>query len=110
MSAETKSASPDLAERALAETLRKAEQRLLRSAAARGIACTLLRPTLIYGGGPDRSLVPIARLALRWRVLPIPLGASGLRQPVHAADLAGAVDAVIDCAAARGKVYRARRR
>jgi len=105
MSAETKSASPDPAERALAQTLRAAEQRLLHSAAARGIACTLLRPTLIYGGGPDRSLVPIARLALRWRVLPIPLGASGLRQPVHAADLAGAVDALIDCAAARGKVY-----
>jgi nucleoside-diphosphate-sugar epimerase len=85
--------------------LRAAEQRLLHSAAARGIAVTLLRPTLIYGGGPDRSLVPIARLALRWRVLPIPLGASGLRQPVHAADLAGAVDALIDCAEARGKVY-----
>jgi nucleoside-diphosphate-sugar epimerase len=105
MSAETKSDSPDLAERALAQTLRVAEQRLLRSAAARGITCTLLRPTLIYGGGPDRSLVPIARLALRWHVLPIPLGAKGLRQPVHAADLAGAVDAVSDCAAAHGKVY-----
>ncbi len=42
---------------------------------------------------------------MRWRVLPIPLGASGLRQPVHAADLASAVDAVVDCAAAHGKVY-----
>ena len=105
MSAETKSASPDVAERALAETLRRAEQRLLRTAAARGIACTLLRPTLIYGGGADRSLVPIARLALRWRILPIPLGASGLRQPVHAADLAGAVDALVDSTAAHGKIY-----
>jgi nucleoside-diphosphate-sugar epimerase len=104
MSAEAKSASPDVAERA-GRTLRAAEQRLLRSAATRGIACTLLRPTLIYDGGPDRSLVPIARLALRWRVLPIPLGASGLRQPVHAADLAAAVDAVIDCAAAHDRVY-----
>jgi uncharacterized protein YbjT (DUF2867 family) len=105
MSAETKSASPDAAERALAEGLRAAEQRLLRSAAGRAVACTLLRPTLIYGGGPDRSLVPIVRFALRWRVLPIPLGASGLRQPVHGADLAGAVDAVVDCAAAHGKIY-----
>ena len=105
MSAETKSASPDAAERALAETLRAAEQRLLHSAAARAAGCTLLRPTLIYGGGADRSLVPIARFALRRRVLPIPFGASGLRQPVHAADLAGAVDAVVDCAAAHGKIY-----
>jgi nucleoside-diphosphate-sugar epimerase len=105
MSAESKSDSPDGAERALAEVLRAAEQRLLRTAAERGIGCTLLRPTLIYGGGPDRSLVPIARFATRWRVLPIPLGASGLRQPVHAADLASAVDAVIDCAAAHGRIY-----
>jgi len=105
MSAETKSASPDAAERALAETLLAAEQRLLRTAGERGIGCTVLRPTLIYGGGPDRSLTPIARFAMRWRVLPIPLGASGLRQPVHAADVAGAVDAVIDCAAAYNRIY-----
>ncbi len=105
MSTETKSASPDATERALAATLHASEQRLLRTAAQRGIGCTVLRPTLIYGGGPDRSLTPVARFALRWRVLPIPLGASGLRQPVHAADLAGAVDAVIDCASAHGKIY-----
>ena len=105
MSAQTKGASPDAAERALAETLRAAEQRLLRTAAARAVACTVLRPTLIYGGGADRSLVPIARFALRWHVLPVPLGASGLRQPVHACDLADAVDAVVDCPAAHGKIY-----
>jgi len=105
MSAESKSASPDAAERALAEALRAAEQRLLLAAAERGIGCTLLRPTLIYGGGPDRSLVPIVRFATRWRFLPIPLGASGLRQPVHAADLASAVDAVIGCTAAHGRIY-----
>lgn len=105
MSAQSKSASPDAAERALSESLRHAEQRLLGAAAARGIGCTVLRPTLIYGGGADRSLVPIARFALRWRVLPMPLGASGLRQPVHAADLAGAVDAIVDCAIAHGKIY-----
>lgn len=105
MSAETKSESPDSAERELSRSLRDAEQRLLRAAAARDIACTVLRPTLIYGGGPDRSLVPIARFALRWRVLPIPLGAHGLRQPVHAADLAGAVDAIVDCTAAHGRIY-----
>lgn len=105
MSAETKSESPDSAERELSRSLRNAEQRLMRAAVARDIACTVLRPTLIYGGGPDRSLVPFVRFALRWRVLPIPLGAHGLRQPVHAADLAGAVDAVVDCTAAHGRIY-----
>src|SRR6185369_2312780 len=61
------------AERALAETLLAAEQRLLRTAGERGIGCTVLRPTLIYGGGPDRSLTPIARSAdsaRRQRVAP----------------------------------------
>lgn len=105
MSAETKRDSADAGERELSGTLRNAEQGLLRTAAARGIDATVLRPTLIYGGGPDRSLVPIVRFALSWRVLPIPLGAHGLRQPVHAADLASAVDAAVDCAAARGKIY-----
>jgi nucleoside-diphosphate-sugar epimerase len=105
MSAETKRDSADAGERELSGTLRNAEERLLRTAAARGIDATVLRATLIYGGGPDRSLVPIVRFALRWRVLPIPFGAHGLRQPVHAADLAGAVGAVVDCAAARGRIY-----
>lgn len=105
MSAEGKRASADAAERELSATLRKAEQDLLHTAAARGIDATVLRPTLIYGGGPDRSLVPIVRFALRWHVMPIPLRACGLRQPVHAADLASAVSAVVDCAAARGKIY-----
>jgi nucleoside-diphosphate-sugar epimerase len=105
MSAETKRASTDSFERALSESLRSAERRLLDAAAARGIACTVLRPTLIYGGGADRSLVPIARFALRWHLLPVPLGAVGLRQPVHAADVAAAVDAVVGCPAAHGKTY-----
>ena len=64
-------------------------------AAERGIACTVFRPTLIYGAGTDRSLAPIARFARRWRVLPVPLGANGLRQPVHARDLAAACVAVL---------------
>ncbi|HSE13547.1 MAG TPA: hypothetical protein VLB69_13035 [Rudaea sp.] len=105
MSAESKRASADAGERELSQRLRSAEQSLLDAANVRGIAGTILRPTLIYGGGPDRSLVPIVRLALRWRVLPMPLGASGLRQPVHAADLAAAVIAVVDCAAAHGRIY-----
>jgi nucleoside-diphosphate-sugar epimerase len=105
MSAESKRVSPDRAERELAERLRDAEARLARAARARGAAWTILRPTLIYGDGRDRSLAPIARLARRWRVLPIPAGAAGLRQPVHAADLAGAVLAAIDCTAAAGRTY-----
>jgi hypothetical protein len=51
---------------------------------------TILRPTLIYGAGIDRSITPIVQRALRLRLFPIPL-AGGLRQPVHADDIARAV-------------------
>src|SRR5438045_4110245 len=61
MSAETKTLSPDPAERALAERLRAAEARLFDCSAGHDIACTIFRPTLIYGACTDRSLAPIAR-------------------------------------------------
>lgn len=105
MSAQSKRESVDPAERELAVRLQESESRLLRAGGVHGVACTLFRPTLIYGAGLDRSLAPIARAALRWRVLPIPYGAEGLRQPVHAADLADACVAVRDCAAAYGIIY-----
>jgi len=105
MSAKSKALSPDRAERDLAERLRAAEARLFGYSAARGIACTIFRPTLIYGAGTDRSLAPIARFARRWHLMPIPLGAIGLRQPVHAADLADACTAVIDLSGTYAKTY-----
>lgn len=83
--------SPDPAERALAGTLRDAERRLAAAAEVRGSALTLLRPTLIYGHGRDRNLSRLVGLARRWRVLPLPLRAGGLRQPVHVEDVATAV-------------------
>jgi nucleoside-diphosphate-sugar epimerase len=105
MSAHTKQDSPDPAERVLAQCLRDAESRLRDAAIARDIAWTIFRPTLIYGAGVDKTLAPFARFVRRWHVLPVPFGASGLRQPVHAADLAAACAAVIATAATFGKTY-----
>ena len=105
MSAQTKQDSPDPAERALSVRWCEAEDRVRDAANARGIHWTMFRPTLIYGAGTDKTLAPIARFVRRWRVLPIPLGASGLRQPVHAADLAAACVAVIANPATFGKIY-----
>lgn len=89
-SASVKQASPDAVERALAARLASAEARLLQACARRGAALTLLRPTLVYGAGTDRNLTRIAQLARRWRLFALPRGADGLRQPVHADDLAQA--------------------
>ncbi len=105
MSAASKQDSIEAAERELAARLASAEQRLFACARERNIACTIFRPTLIYGSGRDASLAPLARFARRWRVLPIPRGASGLRQPVHAADLAAACLAARDVSATFGNTY-----
>lgn len=104
MSAESKRDSPVAAEREIARRLRDGEQALAQACMARGVACTILRPTLIYGAARDRSLTPLARRAARWRWFALPAG-SGLRQPVHADDVAQAVLRALDGAAA-GRVLQ----
>lgn len=89
-SVHSKLSSPDPGERALAQRLADAEARLDAYCSAHGSALCLLRPTLIYGGR-ESGLGRIVALARRWRYLPLPADAVGLRQPVHAADLAAAV-------------------
>ncbi|HET7925652.1 MAG TPA: hypothetical protein VFL30_12180 [Rhodanobacteraceae bacterium] len=83
-SIDTKKASGDASERDVAARLARAEASLDRA----GARVTVLRPTLIYGAGLDRSLTPIVSFARRWRVFPYVADANGLRQPVHADDLA----------------------
>ncbi len=101
----TKCESAAASERALAARLAAAELRLEALAADHGIAVTLLRATLIYGGDED-TIARIARFARRWRVYPQLMGAAGkaLRQPVHAADLAGTCASAL---AAGGVGFRA---
>jgi nucleoside-diphosphate-sugar epimerase len=103
MSAESKRHSPVAAERAVAQRLRDGEARLVEQCGRLDIAWTILRPTLIYGAARDRSLTPIARAAARWRVFPLPRG-RGLRQPVHAADVALAAQAALQRPDAAGQV------
>jgi nucleoside-diphosphate-sugar epimerase len=104
-SAVAKVASPDAAERALAARLQAAEATLFATAAARGAAATVLRPTLVYGTGRDRTLGRIAAIARRLGWFAIPRGAGGLRQPVHVDDLAVAMLAACDASATRGRTY-----
>lgn len=103
MSAETKRDSPLAAEREIARQLCAGEAALTNACAQHGCAWTVLRPTLIYGAGLDRSLTPLALRALRTRVFPLPAG-GGLRQPIHADDLAQAMLAALECPAAAGHV------
>lgn len=91
-------------ERALVARLEAGEQALRRECDRLGMAWALIRPTLIYGAGMDRSLSPIARRATRWRVFPLPC-ATGWRQPVHAADVAEAAWRALRLPAAAGRVF-----
>jgi len=103
MSVVTKQDSAIARERAMMAGLRAGEQALTTQCERLGMRWTLLRPTLIYGAGLDRNLTPLARRARRWRWFPLPHG-TGLRQPVHAADVAEAARRALVCPEANGKI------
>ncbi|NCT88658.1 NAD-dependent epimerase/dehydratase family protein [Stenotrophomonas acidaminiphila] len=104
-SVEVKQDSREPAERDVARRLREAEATLFAAARARGVAATVLRPTLVYGAGRDATLTAIARLATRSGVFVLPAGADGLRQPVHVQDLADAALQVLRHPATAGHAY-----
>ena len=62
------------AEREISRQLRDGEAALAAACARHGCAWTVLRPTLVYGAGLDKSLTPIARRAMRLRLFPLPAG------------------------------------
>jgi len=97
----TKQTSREPAERAVAERLAIAEAAVMMSPTA----WTLLRPTLIYAEGLDGNVSRLAALARRFGVLPLAGSGGGLRQPVHADDLATAVIAVLIEPATRHRAY-----
>jgi nucleoside-diphosphate-sugar epimerase len=100
-----KAGSIDDGERALAQRLESGERLVFATAADRGAAATLLRPTLVYGSGRDRSLTRITDMARRWRCFVLPRHANGLRQPVHVDDLAEAAHAAIGSPETFGRAY-----
>lgn len=104
-SIEVKRGSADAEERDLVARLREAERTLFETAAARGAAVTVLRPTLVYGSARDRNLSRIVQVAQRFGRIVLPRDATGLRQPVHAHDLADAAFRCIDIAASFGRTY-----
>jgi len=53
-----------------------------------GLPLLCLRPTLIYGCGLDRNISLLAAVIRRHGWIPVAGSATGLRQPVHADDLA----------------------
>ena len=92
-----KTDSPDLQERALMDELMELEQCLADECRKRSIDLTLIKATMIYGAGGDANVTRVAGLLARLGLAPY--CGRGLRQPVHADDLAALV---IECMA-RGR-------
>ena len=88
--------SSDPVERAMTAEVRQAEVDVARLCRERGIAWTILRPTLIYDPGRDRNVSAIAAIARRFGFVPVAWPASGRRQPIHADDVAQAMIAALD--------------
>jgi nucleoside-diphosphate-sugar epimerase len=101
----TKTRSADPTEREIADRLARSEDAFIDACIRLGIGWTLLRPTLIYLEGRDGNVSRLARLARRFGAIPLAGTGAGLRQPVHAEDLARAALAVLDHPATRGRAY-----
>jgi nucleoside-diphosphate-sugar epimerase len=101
----TKQNSEDAAERAMIRRLSDAEQMIVAECEQQNIEWTVLRPTLIYAEGRDTNITPLSRLIRRFGFMPLAGSAQGLRQPVHAEDLAIGALAAADSPAAANKFY-----
>jgi nucleoside-diphosphate-sugar epimerase len=90
-----KTASRDSAEREQMAGILQRENILKVLCDRAKIDLVILRPTMIYGCGLDQNISRLARWIRRFGWLPVAGQASGLRQPVHADDLAAlAVEAL----------------
>lgn len=101
-----KSASAAAADRAIVARLASGEQRLTEAAARAAIELTILRPTMIYGLGLDANVTAAARWIERWSFFPVAGRAQGLRQPVHAEDLAATALSALRRPESVGKSYQ----
>jgi len=84
----TKINSSDAKDKDIADRLALGEKQLIEWAENHGVDWVILRPTLIYGLGRDQNIVSIAGFINRFGFFPLLGKAMGLRQPVHAKDVA----------------------
>jgi uncharacterized protein YbjT (DUF2867 family) len=102
----TKQASASACELKVVNRLIAAEEHVAAECERLGMAWTIFRPTLIYGGaGGDRNVADIARLIRKFGFFPVFGSASGRRQPVNAADLAQACVLSLAVPASFNKAY-----
>jgi nucleoside-diphosphate-sugar epimerase len=92
-------------ERQRMQDLIGAEEQIAAMCNQHRIGWTILRPTLIYAEGRDGNITPLSRLISRFGFMPLVGSADGLRQPVHAEDLALGAIAAADSSNTVNKTY-----
>ncbi len=101
----TKDNSSDLLEQDIARRLSASEDVLQNWAEARKVEWVILRPTLIYGLGRDKNIAEIANFISCFGFFPLLGRAEGLRQPVHAEDVAQACMAALEKSSPANTAY-----
>jgi nucleoside-diphosphate-sugar epimerase len=92
-------------EREMIRKLADAERTIVAACEQHNVSWTILRPTLIYTEGRDTNITPLSRLIRRFGFMPLVGGGPGLRQPVHAEDLAIGAIAAASSPASVNKIY-----
>lgn len=100
-----KSGSRNRHEREVVRRIKAAESELPNLAARTDVALTVLRSTLIYGEGEDRTITSAARFIRRFGFYPVYGEATGRRQPVHADDLAAGALLALEYDKTVGRTY-----
>ena len=103
-SAVSKQNSKAACERDIARQIIDAERRLAFAAEAADMSFTILRPTIIYDGVSDQSINQIATVMRRFGFFAVAGAGQGLRQPIHADDVALAALHALDNPDAFGQI------
>jgi nucleoside-diphosphate-sugar epimerase len=101
----TKRVSSDQAEQELAESFAENEERLESWAKKEKLTFTILRSTMVYGLGRDKNINTIASFVRRFPFFCAFGDARGLRQPLHAQDVALCCVAALSSGAAINQCY-----
>jgi nucleoside-diphosphate-sugar epimerase len=100
-----KVASSEPWEREQATLLADGEENFQAWAESTGKQWLVFRPTLVYGLGRDKNISEMARFIRRFGFFPLFAGGRGLRQPIHAGDVAKVCAAAVGNVSASNRAY-----
>jgi len=100
-----KAESSEAWEKEQASLLAGGEQHLQCWAKSAGKQWLVFRPTLVYGLGRDKNISEMARFIRRFGFFPMIASGRGLRQPIHAGDVAKVCAVAVGNVSASNRAY-----